>query len=99
MCFLHFNTLILWVLPLNLWFGNHTGSVCALGCLPSLDGWVMLSDCCGESRVWLGVEVGMLVRKDEQILVCGKVGEMVLGMAKFGGQAPTETFSEVTQKK
>ena len=48
--------------------------------------------------MWSGVEVGMLVKKDEQMLVCGEVGGMVLGMAKFGGEPPTETFSEITWK-
>lgn len=64
-------------------FGNHA-RVCVLDCLPSLNRWVLLSGCCGESRVWIEMEVGMLVKKDEQMLVCREVGGMVLGMEELG---------------
>lgn len=64
-------------------FGNHA-RVCVLDCLPSFNRWVLLSGCCGESRVWIEMEVGMLVKKDEQMLVCREVGGMVLGMEELG---------------
>lgn len=59
-------------------FEDHAGGVCTLDCLPSLHRRVPLSGCYGESRVWLGVEVGMLVKKDKQMLVC-EVRGMVMG--------------------